>query len=398
MLSRIRSPRSILSLVGGIAVAGVVLAGCSAPPSSSESSSASPSAQSESTPFDPETVKALDGILDAAVTEHGMPGVTLAVWSPDGDYVSSAGHADVDAKTAMTPELHHRIGSVTKTFVITALLRLVDQGKASLDDPISEYVDGVTRGDEITLRQLAAMTAGVPDYTEDPEFVGMYLPDPQVALTPRDLVDEVSGMPLTDEPGAEMSYSNTNTVLVGMAIEKITGEPLAEVLQEEVAEPLGLENTFLPTATEFPEPHAQGYTAQQSDDGSVTAATDWNPSWAWASGGMISTLDDLRIWVPALATGELLSPEMQKERLTVTPVNPEQPDWGYGLGIFNLGGWIGHNGSLPGYKTVTIYLPEKEMTIVAFVNSDAPGSSDLGSGLVTPVTELLTPEAPYVLD
>lgn len=394
MISRIRFPRPALAVFGGIVVATVVLAGCSAPaPADPASSSQAPASKA----FDAETVKKLDAILEAAVTEHEMPGVTLAVWSPEGDYVSSAGYADVEKKTKMTPELNHRIGSVTKTFTITALLRLVDQGKASLDDHISEYVDGVTRGDEITLRQLAAMTSGIPDYSENPEWQMSLLSDPYASLTPQSLIDVVSGQPLTDEPGAAMSYSNTSTVLVGMAIEKITGKTLAEVLQDEVAKPLGMEHTFLPKGNEYPEPHAQGYTAQQSDDGSLTNATDWNPSWGWAAGAMISTLDDLKIWVPALAKGELLSPELQKERLTVTPEDPQHPEWGYGLGLFNLNGWIGHNGSLPGYKTVTIYLPEKDMTIVAFVNSDADGKSSLGSGLVGPVTQLLTPEALFEL-
>jgi len=389
-----RSPRPALALVGALVVSTVALAGCSAPaPAAPPAASSDPA----STAFDAETVKKLDAILEAAVTEHDMPGVTLGVWSPEGTYVSSAGYADVERKTPMTPELNHRIGSVTKTFTVTALLRLVDQGKASLDDPISDYVDGVTRGDEITLRQLAGMTAGVPDYSENAEWVTSFLVDPRAPLTPQSLVDVVRDQPLTDEPGAEMSYSNTSTVLVGMAIEKITGKTLAEVVREEVTEPLGMEHTFLPEAEEFPEPHAEGYTAQQSDDGSLTTATDWNPSWAWAAGGMISTLDDLKAWAPALATGELLSPELQKERLTVTPEDPAHPDWGYGLGLFNLNGWIGHNGSLPGYKTVSIYLPEKEMTIVAFVNSDAVGKSALGPGLVGPVTQLLTPDALFEL-
>lgn len=304
-------------------------------------------------------MKKLDALLDSAVSKGGMPGATVAIWSADGDYVSSAGYADIEKKTEMTSDLNHRIGSVTKTFTVTALLRLVDAGKASLDDPISDYVDGLPEGDRITLRQLANMTAGVPEYTEDPEFVANFLQDPQVALTPRSLVDVVADAPLAFEPGSEFAYSNTNTVLIGLAIEKITGKPLAEVIKTEVTDPLGMTHTFLPEANEFPAPHAEGYT-RQTTDGSQVAATDWNPSWAWASGAIVSDLDDLKIWVPALATGELLSPELQKERLDVVPFSPEDPTSGYGLGLFTINGWIGHNGSLPGYKTVTVYFPEKK--------------------------------------
>ena len=392
-MSRTPHPRSALALAAvGLTASALALAGCAAPAASTPSSTQS----SGSGAFDDETVKKLDEILDAAVSEHDMPGVTLAIWSPDGDYVSSAGLADVEAKTKMTPALNHRIGSVTKTFVVTALLRLVDEGRMSLDDPISTYVEGVAAGDRITLRQLAGMTSGIPEYTNDVDWQNAYFSDPTAPLTPPSLIEKVKDAPLNDEPGTVLEYSNSNTIFLGLAIEKVTGAPLAEVLKTEVTEPLGLDHTFLPEATEFPEPHAQGYTAQ-SLDGSETIATGWNPSWAWAAGGMISDLEDLKVWVPALATGELLSPELQEERLTVTPMSSDDEDSGYGLGLFRLDGWIGHNGGLPGYKTVTIYLPEKEMTVVAFVNSDIKGRSDLGPHLLTPVTELLTPKNVYEL-
>lgn len=383
-------PRFALALAAvGLSTSMLALAACASP---------APPAPSSTTTgkFDADTVKKLDQILDEAISEHDMPGVTLAIWSPEGDYVSSAGLADVEKKTEMTPELNHRIGSVTKTFVVTALLRLVDDGAVSLDDPISTYVDGLREGDRITIRDLAGMTSGVPEYTNDKAWQDAYFADPFAPLTPQSLIEGIKDAPLNDEPGTVLEYSNTNTVLLGLAIEKITGMPLADVVRKEVTDPLGLEHTFLPEGNDFPEPHAQGYTVQ-TPDGSKKAATDWNPSWAWAAGGMISDLEDLKVWVPALATCELLSPELQKERLTVTPVSPDDKESGYGLGLFRLDGWIGHNGGLPGYKTVTIYLPEKEMTVVAFVNSDVDGESDLGPGLLTPVTELLTPENVYQL-
>lgn len=390
MTSRTPSPRFALALAAvGLSTSALALAACASPAPSATSSTSSGS-------FDAETVKKLDRILDDAITEHDMPGVTLAIWSPAGEYVSSAGLADVEKKTEMTPALNHRIGSVTKTFVVTALLRLVDDGEVSLDDPISKYVDGIAEGDRITLRHLAGMTSGIPDYTNDADWQSAYLADPLATLTPQSLIEGIKDKSLHDEPGTVVEYSNSNTILIGLAIEKITGAPLSEVLRVEVTEPLGLDHTFLPEAAEFPEPHAQGYT-KQTIDGSRAVATDWNPSWGWAAGAMISDLDDLKVWVPALATGQLLSPELQKERLAVTPLSPEEQDSGYGLGLFRLDGWIGHNGGLPGYKTVTIYLPEKEMTLVAFVNSDVDGESDLGPNLLTPVTELLTPENVYQL-
>lgn len=391
MKSLVASPRSVLTLVAGVAIASVVLAGCTPASSPSPSSgTVAPAAAS----FDADTVEKLEKILESAVTSGGLPGVMVGVWSADGDFVSAAGFADKDTKSPMTTDLNHRIGSVTKTFTVTALLRLIDEGKASLDDPISDYVDGVKDGDRITLRHLAGMTSGIADYSQNPEWVAGLLQDPRAQVTPQSLVDVVKDEPLHSEPGSTFEYSNSNTILIGLAIERISGKPLAEVVQEEVAEPLGLEHTFLPEADEFPVPHAEGYTRQTLDESEATA-TEWNPSWGWAAGAMISDLEDLKTWVPALATGKLLSPELQQERLEVTPFDAADPASGYGLGVFRINGWIGHNGSLPGYKTVAIYLPEKEMTLVAMVNSDVDEESDLVSGLLAPITELLAPENVY---
>lgn len=387
MTSHARSRHRLSALFAGTAIATLVLAGCS-----TVTNPLGPATSANS--FDAATAEELDRILDSAVTDHGLPGVQVGIWSADGDYVSAAGLAKSDPKSPMTTDMNHRIGSVTKTFTITALLRLIDAGKASLDDPIDEYVPGMTGGDQITLRHLAGMTSGIPDYSQNATWVAGLIKDPHAGVTPDELIAVVKDEPLHFEPGSTFEYSNTNTILIGLVIEKITGQPLADVVLSEVTKPLELRHTFLPLANEFPEPHAEGRT-QQTVDGSVAEATDWNPSWGWAAGAMISDLQDLRIWAPALATGELLSPEMQQERLTVTPFDASNPESGYGLGLFRINGWVGHNGSLPGYKTVTIYLPEKQMTLVALVNSDIDEESDLVTSLLAPITELLSPDNVY---
>lgn len=381
------------ALAAALAVTSVALVGCTTSKSSTATSTSTPSA---GRPFDEKTVAKLDAIVQSAVTEQKLPGAIVAIRSEDGDYVTAVGSADVDTKKKLTADLNHRIGSVTKTFTVTALLRLIDAGKAGLDDPVSAYVDQLPeswRG--ITLRQLAGMQSGIPEYTENEEWATATIMAPKTPYTPRELLAVVEAEPLEFAPGSKVRYSNTNTVLLGLAIEKIAGAPLAEVITTEVIDPLGLKHTFLPTSNEFPEPHAQGYT-NQTVDGSITTATDWNPAWAWASGAMISNLEDLEKWVPALATGKLLSPALQKERLAVTPLSADDPNAGYGLGIFNVHGWIGHNGSLPGYKTVTVYLPAKKMSLIVMVNTDAEDEkSNLRDALMTPITKLLTPENVY---
>ena len=151
-----------------------------------------------------------------------------------------------------------------------------------------------------------------------------------------------------------------------------------------------MSHTTFPTDNAFPDPHAQGYTVH-TVDGKETTATDWNPSWGWAAGAMISTLDDMHIWAPALATGKLLTPQIQAQRLQTVGAPGLPPQDGYGLGIFNLGGWIGHNGSLPGYQTVAVYLSEKQMTLVIFTNTDIESQgSEPSTTLATAITKEIT--------
>ncbi|MFD9681592.1 serine hydrolase domain-containing protein [Rhodococcus sp. NPDC059969] len=360
---------------------------------STDKSTDNPTATSEKV-MDSAVTDQLDAIIDAAVDSTGIPGAMVGIWGPDGNYVKVAGVSDTATKAPMETDFYHRIGSVTKTFTVTALLQLVDEGKIGLDDPISKYVDGVTEGDAISLRQLAGMRSGFVDYTTSEQFVMEYLSDPRRAFTSEELVGYVKDLPLQVRPGTTVDYSNTNTILLGMVIEKVSGSKLSEVIDTKIATPLGMEHTSFPTTNAFPNPHAQGYTNQTLDE-SVTAATDWNPSWGGAAGAMISSLDDMRIWVPALAKGDLLSDDTQKQRLQTVNLSEGDDSSGYGLGLFNSGGWIGHNGSLPGYKTVSVYLPEKDTTLVVFINTDIDGETDLTSALMVPITKLISPDHVY---
>ncbi|MFE5878282.1 serine hydrolase domain-containing protein [Rhodococcus sp. NPDC056506] len=360
---------------------------------STDKSTDNPTATSEKV-MDSAVTDQLDSIIDAAVNSTGIPGAMVGIWGPDGNYVKVAGVSDTATRAPMETDFYHRIGSVTKTFTVTALLQLVDEGKIGLDDPISKYVDGVTEGDAISLRQLAGMRSGLVDYTTSEQFVMEYLSDPRRAFTPEELVGYVKDLPLQVRPGTTVDYSNTNTILLGMVIEKVSGSKLSEVIDTKIATPLGMEHTSFPTTNAFPNPHAQGYTNQTLDE-SVTAATDWNPSWGGAAGAMISSLDDMRIWVPALAKGDLLTDNTQKQRLQTVNLSEGDDSSGYGLGLFNSGGWIGHNGSLPGYKTVSVYLPEKDTTLVVFINTDIDGETDLTSALMVPITKLISPGNVY---
>ncbi|KOU64477.1 serine hydrolase domain-containing protein [Streptomyces sp. IGB124] len=343
----------------------------------------------------PAVARELDGAIRKVMTEAKVPGVIVALSAPGkGTYIRSFGVADKSTGMPMSPGLNMRIGSETKTFTVTALLQLVDEGKVGLDDPIGKYVSGVPNGDRITLRELAGMRSGLFNYSADEDFGKAFLSDPRRPFTPQQLLGYSFKHPVLFEPNAKFDYSNTNLILLGLVVEKVTGQKLDDYINREVVAAAGLKQTLFPVGAQFPSPHAQGYT-DQTLNGKTAIATDWNPSWGWAAGAMISNLSDLRSWAKTVATGTLLKPATQAERLKVVP---SLPGAGYGLGIFNVQGWIGHNGSLPGYQSLTVYLPGPQATLVVLLNTDTAYRGNEPSTLLgQAITKIVTPGHVYTL-
>jgi D-alanyl-D-alanine carboxypeptidase len=332
----------------------------------------------------------LDAAIVQTMKDMSIPGVIVGTWGPAGDYVRTFGVADKATNAPMQANFYTRIGSVTKTFTVTALLQLVDQGKLKLDDPIAKYIPGVPSGDEITLREMAQMQSGLTTYDDVAEFADPYLADPQKSFTPEQLVAYAIDKPLRFPPGTQYHYCNTNTVLLGLVVEKQSGQRLPDYISEHILAPLNMTHTSFATTPAFPDPHAQGYTVIAGQD---KIATDWNPSWGWGAGNMISTLADMRIWAQALATGTLLQPGTQRQRLdTTVPMNVEKTA-SYGLGIFNDGGWIGHSGVMFGYQTGVFYLPQTQTTLVFFVNTDVP--HEVGTAVARAITTVISPDHVY---
>ncbi|MEV6764358.1 serine hydrolase domain-containing protein [Streptomyces sp. NPDC051105] len=394
-------------LRGGAAIA-VVLGTLTVPPADGAAASApaaiaapsptpSPSGSPDVLGMTPAVARQLDAAVRKVMREADVPGVTVGVWTPGRpDYVRSFGVANKDTGQKMSSDLYMRIGSETKMFTVTAVLQLVDQGKVGLDDPIGEYLDGVPGGDRITLRDLAGMRSGLFNYSEDNSFFKALTSDPQRPFTPRELLAYSFKHPPLFQPGQKFSYSNTNLILLGLLVEKESGQRLGDYLQEHVLAPAGMSHTLFPTGNEFPAPHAQGYT-DQTATGKVEETAGWNPSWAWAAGAMISDLDDLHTWARTAATGvfpdgtAMVGPVVQKQRLTAPPT--EIPGAGYGLGIFDVQGWIGHNGSLPGYEALTVYLPSARTTVVVLLNTDISyrGNIEPSTLVGRTITQIISP-------
>ncbi|MBA4063458.1 MAG: D-alanyl-D-alanine carboxypeptidase [Isosphaera sp.] len=368
-------------VVLGCAAAAVLLPGCSKANPTSPAPAVAPEA-SDAEKRD----AALTEAIRTGMQRASIPGAIVGVWREgQPPYVRAFGVRDTATGEPMTTDLSMRIGSNTKAFVVTAILMLADQGRLGLDDPIDRYVKGVPGGDRVTLRHLAQMRSGLYNYADD---TNKDLPrQPLRQWKPQELLDVAFRHPPLFPPGSAFDYCNTNTVLLGLAVEKVAGQPLASFIEQNILKPEGLARTVFPAGAEIPSPHARGYF--KLPDGKVVDATDWDPSWGWASGNMISTLDDLRVWARDLATGKLISPAMKREQHQFLPAPPEGDGALYGLALENQNGWIGHNGNVLSYMVYPYYLPSERMTMVVMLNSgaDIPGSWRM----IQDITRIISP-------
>lgn len=323
----------------------------------------------DSGPFPVELTDKASEQIEAFLKVGLAPGTIVSVSTPQGTWTRAFGIADTATGEPMTADMNFRVGSVTKTFTTTLVLMLAQEGKLDLDDPISMYLDGVPRGDEVTIRELASMRSGVPSYTKNPDFVGQMFADWTKAWLPTQLPPFGYALDFSFAPGTNFEYSNTNTILLGLLIEKLEDKPLGQVMQERIYTPLGLSRTYWPVASELHAPYSHGY-SDQNLQSAVEDATGYNPSWGWSAGAMSSTISDLNVWARSLATGSLISPAMQNERLQWTAVGPMIPIKHYAFGIVYISGWLGHTGELPGYNTAMYYNPSIQTSIVVMTNTD----------------------------
>lgn len=270
---------------------------------------------------------------------------------------------------------HFRIASVTKTFVGTVVLQLIDEGKLSLDDTVAKYVDGVPGGDRITIEMLGHHTSGLANFIANPKMQAAIVADPSHNWTDAEILPYAFELPARFEPGKGWYYSNTNTVVLGKVIEKVTGQTWKQQVQTRVLDRLGLKQTGFPDEKgRMPEPAPRGYRFGKKDNlikyGDYWFdATDWTSSWAGAAGDMYSTLDDLAVFAHAVARGELVGDKGRSALLTW--VDAKYQGIEYGFHIFKQNGGIGSLGDMPGFSSFAVYMPEQDVTIVCLANLTA---------------------------
>jgi D-alanyl-D-alanine carboxypeptidase len=340
----------------------------------------------------PAFVAALDGALEAARAEAGAQGALLFVDVPGlGAYSGARGVADVATGAPLAPGARVRVASVTKPFVAVVALQLVQEGWLLLDHSVEHWLPGlVPGGEQIRLRHLLGHSSGLPDYLSG-GIVGRARREPERVWRPEELVGEALRRPRLFAPGApgRWAYSNTNYILVGLIIERVTGNPLDQELRQRIIEPLGLRGTALAPPSADPGDLARGYV-------NGVDYTALNMSVAWAAGGLTSTVDDLGRFTQALLWGGLLGPELMGPLLTFAGTGGAwSPDMAYSLGLMRrtlpAAGLpeearlaIGHTGALGGYRTAMWHFPASGVTVVAvFTRYEADPNRLVGRALQT---------------
>jgi D-alanyl-D-alanine carboxypeptidase len=256
-------------------------------------------------------------VAQRVVAETGTPAVTVHVSSPTyGEFSIAAGLADINQQIPVIKNQPFRIGSLTKSFTAAAVLKLVEEGLVDLDTPISDYLGLVNNyaplGD-VSVRQLLNMNSGVPNYLDLDYLFETIMPNPTEPLLATDLLQHAFDLSptLLFTPGTEFNYSNSNYILLGMLIERVSGIGYAEYLQQTFIEPLGLNKTIVALDNTGPDDLVRGY-YDYNEDGTYEDWTDMHMSFVWSAGCLISTAEDIAIWMEHLATGNLFSETVAK--------------------------------------------------------------------------------------
>lgn len=299
-----------------------------------------------------------------AVHAAGMPGAFAEVRDGRRTWTPTTGVADVATGAPVRDGMRHRIGSITKSFVATTVLQLVGEHRIKLDAPIGRYLKpGLIPADlgrQVTVRMLLNHTSGIGDFAN----ALIVTPDDLIKLgettyTPEQLVRIGVGTGATNPPGAAWSYSNTNYILVGLIVERVTGHSYRTEVSRRILRPLGLRDTYFEGADpDIRGPHMHAYVPWS--DGTLRDFTHYNMSWAYSAGEMVSTARDLNVFYRALLGGRLLRPAQLAQMETTVPEDPAQPDaGGYGLGLYWLqlscGRFWGHDGGTIGHQTISLH-------------------------------------------
>jgi D-alanyl-D-alanine carboxypeptidase len=325
-----------------------------------------------------------------------LPGVLIGVWDGNGgSFVRAFGYSDLATKRPMTPADHFRIGSNTKTFVVSVILQLIAEKKLSLDDPVSRFPLGVNvpNGGKITVRELCNMRSGLFEAFDTPQFARLNMTLPK-NFNSRMLVAWAVEQKPYFPPGKGYHYSNTNYLLLGLIIEEVSKDSVGNQIHKRLLEPFGLTQTSYPETEAMPDPWAHGYGLDKQRNWQDVSNTI-PVAFMGSAGEMISDMADIRRWIKLYATAKTGAPA------TYHPSAECKRFLGnaaFGLGINCSAGWYGYTGALPGYNTADYYFPATDTTIVAWITYQAEKPPEgVASVIFRDIARILTPaNIPFV--
>jgi D-alanyl-D-alanine carboxypeptidase len=326
------------------------------------------------TTIDPGTAAELQTILDVAVNVNEMPGIQAAVILRDGTaWVSAAGTTDFSRRDPLLTTSLMRIASISKLYTAVLVMRAIERGELSLDDPLSRWLPDYPRADEITIRMMLAHTSGLPDTFEEFRTLLRSGFRRHYVWTAEELVAAHDGE-LYFEPGTAYRYSNANYIFLGIVLEGATGIPVEASIRRDILQPIGLNDTWFPPVDIVADRLVSGFdrdlmpypTEHRADQ------TSWS-SLAWTSGALVASAYDVAAFTRAVFTGDAVTRRSLDLMLEFGPAPDAGEAWtGYGLGVarVEIGGreYWGHEGLFIGFEGFTLHDPDRQMQIVVLGN------------------------------
>ncbi|MDO8501094.1 MAG: serine hydrolase domain-containing protein [Gemmatimonadaceae bacterium] len=328
---------------------------------------------------DPRLKATVDSVATQVLQSTGVPSASVAIVQHGRIVFAKAyGAARLEPRTTATSDMRYAVGSISKQFTASAMLLLLQEGKLKLEDPVGKYVPGLSRGNEVTIRQILSHTSGYQDFWPQD-----YLMEPmRQNATPQQIMDRWAKQPLDFEPGTRWQYSNTGFVLAAMIVEKVSGMPFFQFVQTRLLNPLGMKS-----ASDFDtNPRAADPTGYiRYGLGPLRPAPDAGKGWMYGAGMLAMTAADLAKWDISLIQRSLLSPGSYQAMFGVTTLRNGASS-NYGLGVFTqmAGGHflVEHSGEVSGFTAENFVYPEDSAAIVVMTNQDAAPASGAIAGQI----------------
>jgi CubicO group peptidase (beta-lactamase class C family) len=337
--------------------------------------------------IDPALRTQVDHIAAQVLQATGVPSASIAVVQ-HGKLVYTHAYGDARIATSAspavpaTPEMRYSIGSISKQFTAAAILLLQEQGKLSLDDPVGKYIPGLTRGDEVTIREILSHTSGYQDYwPEDYTMTTMNHPE-----TAQEIIDTWGKKPLDFEPGTQWQYSNTNFVIAGRIVEVVSGENYWDFLSEHIFRPLGMKSVWNSDQQKLTQADATPYYRHAL--GPLRVAPKEGKGWMFAAGELAMTPHDLALWDESLLARSILKPESYNEMFTEVKLKDGKgTHYGLGVEVRERNGHrsIEHGGEVSGFVSDNEVLIDDGAAVVVLTNQDAINAAGTIARLAAPL-------------